>query len=122
MDSREKISELDSLPRLRGSVAVVKGRFDVLTAELCALLADARRGHDSLLVLVYRDEAARPSPLEAFDRAQMVAALGAVDLVCVCPRVHADATASTAGDPQPVDADAAQTRDVVGQVIANLRD
>lgn len=120
MDSRDKIVGRASLPCRRNGVTVAKGWFDLLTADLCALLARARSGAQQLVVLVYGDESGRPTALKAQGRAQMVAALGCVDLVCVCPRQDADEIASATGVAEALDADAAQPKNIVLQILETL--
>ena len=83
VDTRTKIVEAGTLASCGGPVQAAKGWFDVLTAEHCELLQQARPAERKLLVLVYRETEDRPAPLPAYDRAQMVAALACVDFVCI---------------------------------------
>ena len=122
VDTRKKIVPHDSLPETGEPISFAKGWFDVLTADLCSLLDQAAEHDGRLAVLVYEDEPGHPSPLGAYDRARMAAALRSVVLVCTCPRADADAIASRAGAPTPRDLDAPGTRDVVRQVIDTLSD
>lgn len=117
MDTRTKIIEPGALAALGGQVRAAKGWFDVLTAEHCRLLQQARPMDRSLLVLVYRETADRPAPLPAYDRAQMVAALACVDLVCITDVSEADQIVSGLGGEPALDIDAKQSRDMVRYVI-----
>lgn len=118
VDTRTKIIGPSELALPRGQVRAAKGWFDVLTAEHCDLLQQARRADGKLLVLVYRETATRPAPLPAYDRAQMVAALACVDIVCITDISEADAIVSEAGAEPAFDVDAEQSCDVVRHVVA----
>ncbi len=117
LDTRKKIVEQTALPRNGACISIAKGWFDVLTAEHCDLLARARPADGSLLVLVHRETPERPAPLVAYDRAQMLAALGCVDLVCICDASNADSIAADLGTDSALDVDAIQASDVVRHVI-----
>ena len=117
MDTRTKIVEPIALGTL-ASLACAKGWFDVLTAEHCELLAGARPADGKLLVLVYSETEGRPSPLPAFDRAQMIAALECVDFVCICEAGEADALLAGLASEPALDVDACQSRDAVRHVVA----
>ena len=102
MNFRDKIISLDRLAswraQLRGqaqSLAVTNGCFDVLHAGHVTYLEAARNQGDALLVGVNGDEAVRAlkgagRPLNSeSDRAAVLAALQAVDAVCIFPEVRA---------------------------------
>lgn len=121
VDTRTKIVEPSTLPSCGGQVHAAKGWFDVLTSEHCELLQQARPAERKLLVLVYRETEDRPAPLPAYDRAQMVAALACVDLVCITGAAEADAIVASVGAEPALDMDVSQSRDVVRHVIATQR-
>lgn len=118
VDTRTKIVKPGARVPSEGQVLVAKGWFDVLTSEHCELLEQARPPDRKLLVLVYRETEDRPAPLPAYDRAQMVAALTCVDLVCITDASEADAIIASVGAEPALDMDASQTRDVVRHVVA----
>ena len=118
VDTRTKIVKPSELALSGGQVRAAKGWFDVLTAEHCRLLQRAGRADRKLLVLVYRETAGRSAPLPAYDRAQMVAALACVDLVCITDTSEADAMVSRIGAEPAFDVDAEQSCDVVRHVVA----
>ena len=117
MDTRRKIVDRPSGRLQEKRLHVVRGWFDVLTADRCRLLQSARPADGSLLVLVYRDAPGRASPLAAHDRAQMVAALGCVDEVCVCEESEAAHLSSSLGPDAEFDAEESMGRDVIRDVL-----
>ena len=121
VDTRTKIVEAGTLASCGGPVQAAKGWFDVLTSEHCELLEQARPADRKLMVLVYRETEDRPAPLPAYDRAQMVAALACVDLVCIADASEADAIVARVGAEPALDMDVTQSRDVVRHVIATQR-
>ena len=96
---------------------LVRGWFHVLTADRCHLLQSAKPADGSLLVLVYGDSPRHASPLTSHDRAQMVAALGCVDEVCVCEESEATSLASSLGPDMEFDAEESLGRDVIRDVL-----
>jgi rfaE bifunctional protein nucleotidyltransferase chain/domain len=102
MDSREKLISIEALARWRerrrvagGRLVVTNGCFDLLHAGHVTYLEEARRLGDALLVGVNGDDAVRelkgpgrPVNSES-DRAKVLAALQAVDAVCIFPEVRA---------------------------------
>ncbi len=117
MDTRTKIVTEAALRAISGNVHLARGWFDVLTAEHGRLLGEAKPAHGTLLVLVYQDTAVRPVPLDASDRAQMVAALRCVDLVCICDASRAESVIASLEPEAELDVDALQSRDVVRDVL-----
>lgn len=89
----------------------------MLTAEHCERLAAAKPADGNLLVLVHRETEARPTPLRAYDRAQMVAALACVEQVLVCDEAEAAAIAAELGATCVVDVESDQRRNVVRDVL-----
>lgn len=116
MDTREKIVSQPALLRMSGQVRVAKGWFDILTAEHCRLLAAAKPDAGTLVVLVYRETADRPAPLNSYGRAQMVAALACVDTVCVCDVSDSEAIVGRIKPESVLNIDALLTRDIVRYV------
>lgn len=102
MSFRDKLLSRETLPawrdaqrRLGRRLVVTNGCFDLLHVGHAAYLEAARRLGDALLVGVNGDASvralkgpARPVNPED-DRAQLVAALGSVDAVCVFPEASA---------------------------------
>ncbi len=117
MDTRSKIVTQAVPPARRGRLHVARGWFDVLTADMCRVLLEAKPADGSLLVLVYRESEARPAPLSAHDRAQMVAALDCVDHVYVCDAADADAAVADLRTDAEIDVEASMGRDVVRDVL-----
>ncbi len=117
MDTRRKILDRRSLPSRHSSLRIAKGWFDVLTAEQCDHLSELKRSGGTLGVLVYGDDTARPAPLCAFDRAQMVAAVGSVDWVCICEALESDGIARSLQAKTVLDIESVQQRDVVRDVL-----
>lgn len=117
MDTRRKIVDRPNGRSQGKRLHVVRGWFDVLTADHCRMLQDAKPADGSLLVLVYRDLSSHPAPLTAPDRAQMVAALGCVDEVLVCDESEAPSLSSSLDPDTEVDAGECMGRDVVRDVL-----
>jgi D-glycero-beta-D-manno-heptose 1-phosphate adenylyltransferase len=102
MDSRRKILDPDGLPAWRAAmraagktVVVTNGCFDLLHAGHVTYLEAARSQGDHLLVGLNSDASVRQlkgpdRPLNSEnDRARLLAALEAVDAVCVFPEPRA---------------------------------
>ena len=89
MDTRAKIIDLEQAARLRGPLTLVAGFFDILHAGHARFLEGLRSGDATLLVALYDDSSlcrllGRPRPvLPELARAQLVAALAAVDYVLI---------------------------------------
>ncbi|MSU62999.1 MAG: ADP-heptose synthase [Pedosphaera sp.] len=103
MNAQRKILTLETLPVWRAafrqtgrSLVVTNGCFDLLHAGHVAYLEQARLNGDALLVGLNSDASVRAlkgegRPLNSeTDRAIVLAALEAVDAVCVFPDVRAD--------------------------------
>ncbi len=121
MDTRTKIRpSSDAVVAAAGSV-IAKGWFDVLTADHCRALADAKQPDSTLLVLILNETAAHPTPLNANDRAQLVAGLACVDRVVICDDSEVDDLISQWRSAGAVDIEALVSRDVVRDVIASER-
>jgi len=102
MNSASKILDATTLPAWRASwrargkkLVVTNGCFDLLHAGHVAYLESARSLGDALLIGLNGDDSVRqlkgPSrPLNSEnDRAQVMAALGCVDGVCIFPEMRA---------------------------------
>lgn len=120
MDTRTKIRPAAALVPQPGAV-VAKGWFDILTAEHCRALADAKTAAANLLVLVFRESADRLTALTAADRAQLVAGVGCVDEVVICDESEADALISKWRLTAAFDVEAFVNRDVIADVINGKR-
>ena len=102
MNFRDKILSLDALPGWRSALrvqgkrlVVTNGCFDILHAGHVTYLDAARQQGDALLVGLNNDASVRqlkgekrPINSEA-DRAAVLAALQAVDAVCIFPEIRA---------------------------------
>ena len=117
LDTRSKILSQALPPPCLGQLHVVRGWFDVLTADICRVLLEAKPAGGSLLALVYRESDARPAPLTAYDRAQMVAALDCVDYVYMCDPADAGAAVADLGAHADFDVELSTERDVVRDVL-----
>ena len=117
MDTRKKIVDEAKLYTVPGRICLARGWFDVLTAEHGKLLGDAKAGHGTLVALVYRDTPSRPAPLVASDRAQMIAALESVDLVCKCDGSRVKSITDALRPEAEIDVDALQSRNLVQDVL-----
>ena len=120
MDTRTKIRSPDAIAP-RPDTVVVWGWFDILTAEHCRALEDAKTAAAGLVALVFRESAGRATVLDAGDRAQLVAGLGCVDEVVICDESEADALIAAWRPAAAVDVEAFVKRDVVADVIAGKR-
>ena len=88
MDTRTKIISLDEALRLRSEGrrwALAAGAFDVLQAAHVRFLREIRSDGALLLVAVYDDASVGKPVLPEQARAQLVAALAAVDHVILWP-------------------------------------
>ncbi len=120
LDTRTKIRPPAAAAPRPGAV-IAKGWFDILTAEHCRALADAKTAAADLVVMVLRESAYRATVFDAGDRAQLVAGLGCVDEVVICDESEAEALISNWRPAAAVDVEACVKRDVVADVIAGKR-
>ena len=113
IDTRDKIVEANSI----GEAAVVAfGFFDVIRAEHCRILRDARAAAGRLVAAVLADA---PGELSLFDqqsRAQLTAALADVDQVVLCERSEVEQLAIRTG-AKTVDVDALLKRNLIADVL-----
>lgn len=124
MDTRTKIipknraaEELTALAGNGRRAVTAAGWFDVLQAAHGERLAAAKPGGGRLVVFVYDDGPRRRGLLDAFSRAQMVAALAVVDSVVICDEAEAASLASRAHLPPPLPIEDAMPRDIVADVL-----
>ena len=121
MDTRTKIRPSSDGVEPRAGSVIAKGWFDVLTADHCRALADAKQPDGRLLVLIFKETSAHPTPLDANDRAQLVAGLACVDEVVICDESEADVLISNWQPRAAIDIEPLVKRDVVKDVIASQR-
>ena len=113
MDTRSKIIDLAAARKLRnggGRLAVAGGAFDVLQTGHARRLAGMRPEGGELLVAVWADAGLERPILPEQARAQLVAALAAVDYVVICRR----------GD-LAVDQEIPDDRNIIGVVLERHR-
>jgi bifunctional ADP-heptose synthase (sugar kinase/adenylyltransferase) len=124
MDTRTKIvpadrvaSELAAIAKNGKVVVAAAGWFDVLQAAHGERLSAAKPVGARLVVFVYDDGPERRGLLDAASRAQMVAALAAVDCVVICPDAEAASLAVRSNLPPPLLIEDAMPRDIVADVL-----
>lgn len=124
MDTRTKIlprqdtvSHLAALSANGSRLVTAAGWFDVLQAEHGRRLSAAKRESARLIVFVYDDRADRRGVLDAWSRAQMVAALAVVDHVVICDEADAASLAARSNLPPPLSIEDAMPRDIVADVL-----
>ena len=116
IDTRNKIVSADAID-IEGEAGVVAfGRFDVIRAEHCRILREARRGAGRLIAAVLADEPGKSSLFDQQSRAQLTAALADVDEVVICDRAEAAELADRLG-AQLLDVEALLKRDLVADVL-----
>ena len=118
MDTREKIvAATQAAEGVAGPLAVARGRFDVLTADHCRILADTKRNAERLIALVLRDREDEPSLLDEAARAQLTAALGVVDRVVICDEAESETLIAEWRPSTAIDVEAYVRRNVVADVL-----
>lgn len=124
MDTRTKIlprqdvaSRLAALSINGSRVVTAGGWFDVLQAAHCQRLSEVKHEPARLVVFVYDDRPNRPGVLEAWSRAQMVAALAVVDYVVICDEAEAASLAARCHLPPLLPIEEAMPRDIVADVL-----
>ena len=121
LDTRRKIVIAEQLERDESTTALAYGRFDVLTADHCTALVEARAGVNRLVVTVAPDSAEAPTVLDESSRAQLAAALGVVDRVVICDRAATDALVARLAPVKLVDVESRVRRDIVADVLRRHR-
>lgn len=116
IDTRNKIVTADAIEADGKATVVAYGRFDVIRAEHCRILRDARRGAGRLIAAVLADVPGQSSLFDQQSRAQLTAALADVDQVVLCGPAEVERLAARAG-AATLDVDALLKRDVVADVL-----
>lgn len=116
IDTRSKIVSGEQIEAAEEATAVAYGRFDVIRAEHCRILRDARVGVGRLIAAVSADEPGGASLFDQQSRAQLTAALTDVDHVVLCERDEAERLAARLG-AAVLDVDALLKRDLVADVL-----
>ena len=114
MDTRTKITTADALPAL--PYTLVTARLPALTAEHCRALGNAKVAGEPLVVALAADSFGGPYPLEEGARAQLAAAVEAVDHVVICDQPAMERLLAAVGGA--VDLEAQTGRDVIADVLA----
>jgi bifunctional ADP-heptose synthase (sugar kinase/adenylyltransferase) len=113
IDTRNKIVTAEQI----GQAAVVAmGRFDVIRAEHCRILREAKSGTGPLIAAVLADAPGESSLFDQQSRAQLTAALADVDQVVICDGAEAAELAARLG-AAVLDVDALLKRDLVADVL-----
>ena len=128
MDTRTKIveaSQISALPARNSSngrrLVVARGWFDVLRASHCRALTEAKASGGELVVIVHADSVAHPTLLNAASRAQLAAAIGAVDYVVICDGTQAGHLAASWNAAVIVEIDESFSRGLVENVLQRYR-
>lgn len=116
IDTRNKIVSADAIAADGQATVVAYGRFDVIRAEHCRILRDARRGAGRLIAAVLADVPGQSSLFDQQSRAQLTAALADVDQVVICAAAEVQQLAARAG-AATLDVDALLKRDLVADVL-----
>ncbi|MDA0206677.1 MAG: hypothetical protein O3A53_06715 [Acidobacteria bacterium] len=116
IDTRNKIVSADAIEADGEATVVAFGRFDVIRAEHCQILSDARRGAARLIAAVLADVGGQSSLFDQQSRAQLTAALKDVDQVVICVPAEVEQLAARAG-ASTLDVDALLKRDLVADVL-----
>ncbi len=117
IDTREKIVSTEELTTTEGSTVVAIGRFDVIRSEHCQLLQNASSECDRLVAAVLSDTPEKASLLDHQARANLTAALGAVNHVVMCSADEAQVLSARVGASATLDIDSLQQRDVIADVL-----
>jgi hypothetical protein len=113
MDTRTKIIAADALPAL--PYTLVTARMAALTAGHCRALAAAKSTGKPLVVALAADSFGGPYPLDEGSRAQLAAAVEAVDHVVICDQPAMERLQAAAGGA--IDLEAQSGRDVIADVL-----
>ncbi len=115
--TREKIVAAYQLSTTDESTIVAIGHFDVIRAEHCRLLQQARNRATRLVAVVLSDAPDRASLLDHQARANLTAALDSVDHVVMCDAAEASQLVTRLGASATLDIDAQLKRDVIADVL-----
>jgi hypothetical protein len=113
MDTRAKIIAASSLPQ--PTYTLVVARVPALTAGHCRALVAAKTAGRPLVVAIAADSFGGPYPLNEHARAQLVAAIAAVDHVVICDQPETERLIAAAG--AALDLESQVARDVVADVL-----
>ena len=113
MDTRTKITTADALPA--PPYTLLTARIPALTAGHCRALAAAKSAGRPLVVALAADSFGGPYPLDERSRAQLAAAVEAVDHVVICDQPETERLTTAAGGA--VDLEAQAGRDVIADVL-----
>ena len=116
IDTREKITPAGEIASSDHRTVLVLSRFDVLRAEHCRLLEDIRKEAQRTVAVVSPDSEAGNCLLDQQSRAQLTAALAAVDQVIICDSETARTVASRLS-AEMVDLEARLKRNLVADVL-----
>lgn len=123
MDTRNKIvtfSQLESTlrsTRQQERPVIAKGRFELLQVEHCRRLSEAKKRGAPLIVFVSANRKPPKSPLDERARAELVAALAAVDYVIICDEAEADGLVSSLNPKIVIDTEQPPPRDIIADVL-----
>jgi len=115
MDTRTKIVPASALPEAPYTLATA--RVAALTADHCRALAAAKQPGRPLVVALAADAFGGPYPLDERSRAQLVAAVAAVDYVVICDQSETERLVSAAPPESVVDLESQVGRDVIADVL-----
>lgn len=127
MDTRVKIVAAGRVPDLliRNSNGtrwvIARGWFDILRSAHCRELAEAKTPGGKLAVFVRADSNDHPTMLDQSSRAQLVAALAAVDYVVICDGTQADLLGEAWKPDAIFDIDEGFRNDLVREVVRRHR-
>ena len=116
IDTRNKIVSADKIEAGGDGTVIAFGRFDVIRAEHCRILRDARRGAGRLIAAVLADAPGQLSLFDQQSRAQLTAALSDVDQVVICAQAEVEQLAARVG-AATLDVDVRLKRDLVADVL-----
>lgn len=115
MDTRPKIISASALPE--PPYTLVTARVPALTADHCRALAAAKASGRPLVVALASDSNGGPYPLDERSRAQLAAAVAAVDYVVICDQPETERLVAAVPPEAVVDLEAQVGRDVVADVL-----
>ena len=126
MDTRSKIlNPAKVLKHLAGPgesrFVIARGTFDILRAEHCRRLAQAKEGPEKLVVLIAGDETPRRTVLDARTRAELIAAVQVVDYVVICDEAEANGFISSLSPTRVVEPESPPLRDIAADVLRRSR-
>ena len=129
MDTRSKILKpAEALKHLarpgESRFVIARGTFDILRAEHCRRLAQAKQEPEKLVVLIVLiagDETPRRTVLDARTRAELIAAVQVVDYVVICDEAEANGFISSLSPTRVVEPESPPLRDIAADVLRRSR-